>query len=142
LNQTTPSEAGFKLDPRFAADSLEIADLSLCRVLLMNDSRYPWLILVPKRPEVSEIHHLSKSDQTLLLAEITMVSEVLETEFAPKKINVGALGNIVSQLHVHIVARNEGDPAWPGPVWGHSAAVPYSESEALSKINEISAKLS
>jgi len=107
----------------------------------MNDSRYPWLILVPRRPDKSEIHQLSKPDQALLLEEIMAASEVLEIKYAPQKINVGALGNIVSQLHIHIVARNEGDAAWPGPVWGHSAAVPYAEDATNEMVHDLKLKL-
>ncbi len=114
----------------------------LSRVLLMNDSRYPWLILVPRRPNISEIHHLSKDDQALLLSEISQTSKYLEKEYAPKKINIGALGNIVAQLHVHIVARHEGDAAWPGPVWGHSEALPYDGENATEMVKKIKAEIS
>ena len=101
----------------------------------MNDRRYQWLILVPRRDDMREIHHLSSPDQTSLFEEITRVSELLETEFNPTKMNIGALGNIVSQLHIHVIARNEGDPAWPGPVWGHSSAVAYASDE-IEKLKE------
>ncbi len=125
----------FELDPRLAADTVTLSDLPLSRLLLMNDARYAWLILVPTMTGLSELHHLSPEDRAQLSAEIDMVSRGLEQAFTPTKINVGALGNIVRQLHVHIIARFEGDPAWPGPVWGHSTAVPY-DDEQLEQTRE------
>ncbi len=103
----------------------------------MNDSRYPWLILVPRRPAISEIHHLPTTDQQSLFTEIIKVAEFLEEEFKPAKINIGAIGNIVPQLHVHIVSREFNDPAWPDPVWGHSPQVPYQKREARKIIKKI-----
>jgi diadenosine tetraphosphate (Ap4A) HIT family hydrolase len=123
----------FQLDPRLEQDTHPVTDFSLCRVLLMNDARYPWLILVPARDGVAELHDLEAADQALLNGEIIRVSRAMTKLFAPEKINVGALGNIVRQLHVHIVARRTDDPAWPGPVWGHSEATPYT-SEQLADI--------
>jgi diadenosine tetraphosphate (Ap4A) HIT family hydrolase len=114
-----------------------VARLPLCRALLMNDRRFPWLILVPERNSVREIHQLSPADRAALIEEIAQGSGVLERLFHPDKLNVGALGNIVPQLHVHVVARNAGDPAWPGPVWGSGAAVPYGKDE----IEEVRARL-
>jgi diadenosine tetraphosphate (Ap4A) HIT family hydrolase len=106
-----------------------VARLPLCRVLLMNDRRFPWLILVPERDAAREIHQLSPADRATLIEEIALGSGVLERLFQPDKLNVGALGNVVPQLHVHVVARTVGDPAWPGPVWGSGAAEPYTEDE-------------
>lgn len=120
----------FELDPQLAADTETIGTLGLCRVLLMRDARYPWLILVPQKPGLVEIGDLDREDRIRLMDEITAAGDALSRLYAPEKINTGALGNIVRQLHIHVVARNEGDPAWPGPVWGHSAAVAYS-TEAL-----------
>jgi diadenosine tetraphosphate (Ap4A) HIT family hydrolase len=117
------------LHPTLARDTVEVTRLPLCHVLLMKDRRFPWLILVPEREAVREIHELSPEDRRQLIEEIAWVSEVLERLFRPAKLNVGALGNIVPQLHVHVVARFETDPAWPGPVWGSGAAVPYTERE-------------
>jgi diadenosine tetraphosphate (Ap4A) HIT family hydrolase len=117
--------AVFELDPRLAADTCPIGDLALSRVLLMNDRRYPWVILVPRRPGIRELYELTASDRSALLEESCRVSECLVALFAPEKLNLGALGNLVPQLHLHHVARWRGDPAWPGPVWGHSPAVPY-----------------
>ena len=103
----------------------------------MNDSRYPWLILVPRRTAISEIHHLPVEDQKYLYSEIKQISEFLEEEFQPSKLNIGALGNIVTQLHVHIVARKFSDPAWPNPVWGHSPKIPYKKAEAKKIVERI-----
>ena len=120
--------ADFVLHPRLAADTAVVADWPLCRVLLMNDARYRWLILVPRRPDAVELFDLDAADRAALTEEVARASQTLKTITAATKINVGALGNLVPQLHVHIVARNPGDPAWPGPVWGHSPAVPFDDS--------------
>jgi diadenosine tetraphosphate (Ap4A) HIT family hydrolase len=117
----------FVLHRTLAGDTLEVTRLSLCRVLLMKDRRFPWLILVPERDSVREIHELSPVDRAELIEEIARASQVLTRLFQPDKVNVGALGNVVPQLHVHVVARFTGDPAWPGPVWGSGPAVPYEE---------------
>ena len=127
----------FTLHPTLARDTIEVTRLPLCHVLLMNDRRFPWLILVPERDPVREIHQLSPADRAALIEEIALGSGALERLFHPDKLNVGALGNVVPQLHVHVVARAVGDPAWPGPVWGSGAAVPYSEGE----IAEVRARL-
>jgi diadenosine tetraphosphate (Ap4A) HIT family hydrolase len=119
------SGAGFALDPRLAADTCPVASLPLCDVRLMNDARYPWLILVPRRAGMIEIADLSDVDQTLLWQEVNHSSAALRSTSPCEKLNIGALGIIVRQLHVHVVARNYGDAAWPGPVWGHGKAVPY-----------------
>ena len=115
----------FVLHPRLEADTFFIADWPLCRVLLMNDARYPWLILVPRRDGMSEMMDLSIGDRALLMEEIAKAGEVVGSLPGVTKVNVGALGNVVSQLHIHVLGRHPGDPAWPGPVWGHSQAVPY-----------------
>jgi diadenosine tetraphosphate (Ap4A) HIT family hydrolase len=119
----------FTLHPTLARDTVEVTRLPLCRVLLMKDRRFPWLILVPEREAVREIHELPPDDRRQLIEEITLVSQALERLFEPARLNVGALGNIVPQLHVHVIARFETDPAWPGPVWGSGAAVPYADEE-------------
>ncbi|MCB1735293.1 MAG: HIT domain-containing protein [Gammaproteobacteria bacterium] len=115
----------FHLHPRLAVDTSLIGDLELCRVLLMNDARYPWLILVPRRDDLREVHELSGADRLALMNESCHVAETLQGLFMPDKLNIGVLGNIVPQLHVHHIARFQTDPAWPGPVWGHSSAQPY-----------------
>lgn len=120
--------SAFALHPTLARDTVEVARLALCRVLLMRDRRFPWLILVPERDGIREIHELSTADRAVLIEEIARAGEVLEKLFHPDKVNVGALGNVVPQLHVHVVARFAADPAWPGPVWGSGAAEAYPES--------------
>jgi len=117
------------LHPTLARDTVDITRLPLCRVLLMNDRRFPWVILVPERENVREIHELPPEDRAQLIEEIARVGEALQRLFEPDKLNVGALGNVVPQLHIHVVARADSDDAWPGPVWGSGAAVPYSDEE-------------
>jgi diadenosine tetraphosphate (Ap4A) HIT family hydrolase len=117
-----------------ARDTFVIGDLPLRRVLLMNDARWPWLILVRRREGMVELIDVELADQTQLMDEAGRASRFLTSHLRPDKINVGALGNIVRQLHLHIVARVVGDPAWPGPVWGHSAATPYDEGAAQALI--------
>jgi diadenosine tetraphosphate (Ap4A) HIT family hydrolase len=125
----------FALHPRLAEDTAEVTRLPLCRVLLMKDHRFPWLLLVPEREGVREIAELPPVDRAELIEEIARASDILTRLFQPDKLNVGALGNVVPQLHVHVVARFSTDPAWPGPVWGSGPAVPYAESE-LAEIRE------
>jgi len=119
----------FALHERLAADTWTVKDLALCRVLLMNDKRYPWLILVPRRTGLRDFHDVAKADKGMFLAEIDHVSEVLKAETGAQKMNVAALGNMVPQLHVHVIARFETDETWPKPVWGLGEAVPYPPSE-------------
>ncbi|WP_158885369.1 HIT family protein [Rhodanobacter sp. L36] len=119
------SDSEFVLDARLTADSHPVATLPLCDVRLMNDARYPWLILVPRRSSMIEIAELPESDQATLWQEVNRAAAALRSTTPCEKINIGALGNIVRQLHVHVVARNQGDAAWPGPVWGHGMAKPY-----------------
>ncbi|MFC5067501.1 HIT domain-containing protein [Flaviflagellibacter deserti] len=131
----------FVLDSRLAADARPVGDLPLCRVLLMNDARFPWLVLVPRRTDAVEIIDLSSEEQARLIGEIAQVSRALRAVAPCDKLNVGALGNIVKQLHVHIVSRVEGDPAWPGPVWGSGAARPYDENWRNGLIGAIRTEL-
>lgn len=119
----------FQLHERLAADTAPVAELGLCRVLLMDNRVWPWLILVPARPGLTEIHQLPQADQHRLMDEISLASQVLDWVFRPDKINVGALGNMVPQLHIHVIARTKGDPAWPGPVWGSGFAERYEAAE-------------
>src|SRR5215468_10767369 len=108
---------GFTLHERLAADTVEIARWPLSLVLLMNAQQWPWLILVPQRRGLRDFHHLALADHAQLMSEIAQASQVLERLFQPDKINVAALGNIVPQLHIHVVCRHVSDPAWPRPVW-------------------------
>lgn len=131
----------FALDPRLEADTLFVTDLTLSRLLLMNDARYPWLILVPRRAGSIEIVDLAREEQLTLMGEIARASELLLAEPGCDKINVGALGNIVRQLHVHVLARRVGDPAWPGPVWGVGSAVKYEPEAARVRVEALRAAL-
>jgi diadenosine tetraphosphate (Ap4A) HIT family hydrolase len=119
------AEADFELDPRLAGDTVFVADWTLCRVLLMDDARFPWLVLVPRRAGLTEPDDLDGNDCAALMQEIRRAMEALRNVAPCDKLNLGALGNIVRQLHVHVVARREGDAAWPGPVWGRGPAQPY-----------------
>lgn len=127
----------FVLHPRLEADTVFITDWPLCRVLLMNDGRYPWLILVPRRDGMIELTDLSAADRGLLMEEIARAGEIVRSRPGVTKVNIGALGNLVPQLHVHVLGRHSGDPAWPGPVWGHSSAVPYETSARDRLIAEV-----
>jgi len=124
----------FNLDARLQADTHHVASLPLCEVLLMNDARYAWLILVPRRNGLTEIIDLPDNAQQDLWREVHQAAAALRDIAPCDKLNIGALGNIVRQLHVHVIARTEGDAAWPGPVWGHSQAKPYTEDERQSRI--------
>ncbi|MCE5232565.1 MAG: HIT family protein [Mizugakiibacter sp.] len=116
---------GFALDPRLAADTASVAELPLSRLLLMDDARFPWLILVPRRPGLVELADLDRAAQHALLDEVQRAGAALRAAAPCDKLNVGALGNVVRQLHVHVVARRAGDAAWPGPVWGAGRAERY-----------------
>mgnify|MGYP000040410474 FL=1 len=125
----------FELSPRLESDTDWVLDLQLSRVLMMDDSRYPWLILVPRLANVREWLDLSSRDQALLLAEQLQVSRCLQTLVSPDKLNIATLGNVVPQLHVHIVARFESDFAWPAPVWGRGESVRYSTDEKATLLD-------
>ena len=131
----------FELDPTLAKDTVEITRLRLSAVLLMRYSRYPWLVLVPTLPELVEIGDLDRTDRIALSDETDRAASVLAKLYGPEKINIGALGNIVRQLHVHVVARSTDDPAWPGPVWGHSPPVDYAAGELERRVSEIAAAI-
>jgi diadenosine tetraphosphate (Ap4A) HIT family hydrolase len=120
----------FALDPRLAAETLAIGDMSLSRLLLMNDARYPWLILVPRRASLRELIDLDAAARATLIEEIASASAFVRALPGVDKLNVGALGNVVAQLHVHVVGRSFVDPAWPGPVWGAGKARPYEDRAA------------
>lgn len=121
--------SGFELEARINKDSDLIKKLDLCQLRIQNDSRWPWLVMVPERPGMTEIFELSAGDQALLLAEVARVGVALKQVTGATKINTAAIGNIVRQLHVHVIARFEGDANWPGPVWGFGQAVPYDDAE-------------
>ena len=124
----------FSLHPRLAADTTLVSDLPLCAVRLMKDARVPWLILVPRRADIRELHHLGTADRVQLMEEIAQASGVLEALYHPDKLNVGALGNLVPQLHVHVLGRYRVDPAWPGPIWGSGPAIAYADTRLTEEL--------
>ena len=127
----------FALDSRLQQDCLVIGDFPLCRLLLMNDSNYPWFILVPRREEVSELFQLDADDQRQLWQETTLLAETLKGIFEADKMNVATLGNVVSQLHMHVIVRRREDASWPAPVWGRHPAQPYSEEQAGQVVDKL-----
>lgn len=125
----------FRLDPQLEKDTIPLTNWPLSNLRLMNDRRYPWVIMVPQKPDLVELIDLQQEDRHLLMDEIADLCVLMNKAFKPKKLNVAALGNQVSQLHIHVIARYENDPAWPGPVWGIGDAIIYSES-AVELIKE------
>ena len=129
----------FKLAPQLANDTIELGKLTLCKVLLMNDSQFPWIILVPQRTNITELYQLEADDIKQAQAESLMISKLLMQHFNGDKLNTGALGNMVPQLHLHHVVRFKNDPVWPKPVWGNINAIAYSTNEAKTLTNELQA---
>ena len=127
----------FELHPQLAKDSIRLADLKLCQLRLINDQRFYWLLLVPKVADVSELHDLSSSDHQQLWQEVHFLSQVIKPLTKADKLNVATLGNKVSQLHLHIVARFTDDAAWPNPVWGSGTAKPYSPAAIQAMADEL-----
>ncbi|TLP45971.1 HIT domain-containing protein [Cohaesibacter sp. CAU 1516] len=127
----------FTLDPQLGADSLPLLELDLCTLRVMNDATYPWILMVPKQAGLAELIDLSIEDQHRLTDEIRAVSTALQAVTKCDKLNVAALGNMVRQLHIHVIARFEGDAAWPGPVWGKVPAVAYDEMDGNALIADM-----
>jgi len=127
----------FKLDPRLEQDTLSLGKFALCEVLLMNDARYPWIILVPQHADITEVYHLSDADQQQLTIESNFVSQQLANSVNADKMNIAALGNVVSQLHIHHVARFKTDETWPAPIWGKGDAIAYTSEEIQAFSNYI-----
>jgi len=125
------------LNERLRADSTFVENLGLCQLRLMDDRRWPWLVLIPQRPAMEEVFDLTPLDQAMLTFETNLVGQALKKSTNATKINVGALGNIVRQLHVHVIARAENDPNWPGPVWGFGSREPYGADEKMALIKKI-----
>lgn len=125
----------FALDPRLEQDTFALGDFPLCRLLLSKDANYPWFILVPRRAGISEVFQLDDSEREQLWKETNFLSETLKDCFAADKMNVAALGNVVSQLHMHVIVRRRDDVAWPAPVWGNKPAIEYS-SDQLSEVRQ------
>ena len=137
-----PSEPDWSLHPQLAADTVAAGDLYLSRVLVINDANYPWLLLVPRRRGVTEILDLAADEQLLLMSEIGRAGAALKAVTQCDKLNIAALGNVVPQLHVHVVARFRGDPAWPRPVWNAVPARPYATSELQDFVDRLRHELS
>jgi diadenosine tetraphosphate (Ap4A) HIT family hydrolase len=131
----------FTLHPQIIQDTLEVGDLPLSRLRLMNDATYPWLILVPRRADIVEIIDLVPDERVQLMTEISQVSQLLKAETKCDKLNIAALGNMVRQLHIHVIARFGTDMAWPRPVWGQNQAVSYSEKQSSELISRLRDKL-
>jgi len=127
----------FVLHERLDADTIAITDWPLSSLRLLNDATYPWLVLVPRLDNIFELHQLSSSDQAQAMLEINAASLIIQEIFAPDKINIGALGNLVPQLHIHVLGRFQTDPAWPGPVWGAHPPKPYDEDELSAVIDRL-----
>lgn len=130
----------FKLDERLATDTVEVCQWELCYVGLLKDARYPWLVLVPRQSDLVEVTDLDETGRALLWQEVELCCGVLQDLYPDAKLNIGALGNIVRQLHVHIVARHEGDACWPGPVWGYGKASVYEEAALDEMLKRLRAK--
>lgn len=131
--------AEFVLDPAFVATSQALGDLRLCEARLQLDARYPWIVLIPRRPGLREIEDLSPADRIALMDEIVLAGDAVRAVGAAlgltvDKLNVGALGNVTPQLHVHVIGRRIGDPAWPGPVWGHSPAEAFAPAALAAAV--------
>jgi diadenosine tetraphosphate (Ap4A) HIT family hydrolase len=131
----------FSLHAQLAADTDLVTEGPLSQVLMMNDARYPWLILVPRRPGLVDYDDLSDEDRAVLAKESAIASSILKKLFASSKTNVAMLGNMVPQLHCHVVARFPDDPAWPGPIWGVGQSVPFEEDEANHRLAALRAEL-
>lgn len=136
---------GYQLHPRLAADTIALGETSLCELRLMNDCTWPWVLLVPRRHGVREIYELTEREQQQLLRESSALGQGLMSLFQGDKLNVAALGNMVPQLHLHHIVRHQGDPAWPGPVWGAQPPVHYSDAQrelVLQKLAPVIASVS
>jgi diadenosine tetraphosphate (Ap4A) HIT family hydrolase len=131
----------FTLHPQLERDTLPVGDLPLSRVLLMNDASFPWLIVVPRHPGAVELFDLDARERTHLMDELALLAQTLKNLTGCDKINVAAIGNVVAQLHVHVVARRHDDPAWPRPVWGAVPARPYAEPERDRLIEALRQKI-
>ena len=127
----------FTLHPRLAADTIEIGDLPICKVLLMNDQQFPWLILVPRRASITELYQLESNDLLKTQEESLLISQLIMQYFNGEKLNTGAIGNLVPQLHLHHIVRFHSDPIWPKPVWGNIEALPYNAAQIKSLKNDL-----
>jgi diadenosine tetraphosphate (Ap4A) HIT family hydrolase len=131
----------FQLHPRLEQDCITVGCFELCRLLMMNDSQYPWFILVPERTGLQEIYQLNKAERELLTEESSYLAENLATLYKADKMNIAAIGNMVPQLHIHHIVRYKSDKAWPAPVWGKFDAVPYSERQMTDTLTRVKTRL-
>lgn len=131
------TQKAFDIHPKLVADSHPVGETDLCSVLLSSDSRYAWVILVPRRDGMRELHDLTPDDQMKLTAEVAHIAAAMQKVFGAGKTNVAALGNMVPQLHIHIVMRNEGDPAWPGPIWGAGEPQAYDPDALRARLDAV-----
>jgi len=131
----------FQLHPRLEQDCVPVGRFRLCRLLMMNDSRFPWFILVPELTGVSEIYQLDQPDRQRLTEESSYLAEKLAALYRADKMNIAAIGNLVPQLHIHHVVRYRGDNVWPAPVWGKLAAVPYTEQQVIENLARVKERL-
>ncbi|PBJ83436.1 HIT family protein [Lysobacteraceae bacterium NML93-0399] len=131
----------FILDARLADDSHPLATLALCELRLMDDANYPWLVLVPRIAGARELVDLDADQRRRLTDEIDLAARLLRDVYRPYKLNIAALGNMVEQLHIHVIGREQDDPAWPAPVWGRVAARPYSPEQLVERIGRLQAAL-
>lgn len=123
----------FELHPRLSGSSFDFGNLGICRVLLKDNALFPWFILVPEvDPNIAELHQMEATDYATACFNVRQMSDFVETHFKPDKINIATIGNIVPQLHIHIIARYQTDPAWPGTVWSHQDKQPYDKEAALA----------
>lgn len=130
MNKQNPeTDKPFELHPDLLRDGIELGHFELCALLLINDSTFPWFVLVPQRDSIRELVELTSTDYELFWQESAQLSRALITEFSPDKLNVAALGNMTPQLHIHHIVRYANDPAWPSPIWGKFPLKPYSDSE-------------
>jgi len=131
----------FQLHERLAQDCFFVGRFELCQLLMMNDSQFPWFILVPERVGITEIYQLATSDQLLLMQESSYLAENLASLYQADKMNVAAIGNMVPQLHVHHIVRYQSDKAWPAPVWGKFSALPYANEQLAEQLAKLKARL-
>ena len=134
-------ESAWSLHPQLKQDTIDIGDLPLSKVLVIKDANYPWLLLVPRRPEKVEIIDLDEVEQAQLMAEVSRAAKALKEITKCDKLNIAALGNVVPQLHVHVIARRTSDAAWPRPVWGVMQPLPHDAEEVQTFISTLRRKI-
>lgn len=138
MSDTKPNTTkAFKLDARLAADCAFVANLGVCQLLMMNNKSVPWFILVPRINGATELTELPMAKQQQVLQEMNEVAAMVTKQCSPHKLNIGALGNVVSQLHIHVIGRFTQDPAWPGPVWGQLAPNAYTQPQLAQQLEEV-----